>query len=619
MLTSSLMNRRLPLFVGAVAAAQGVGAVVAMGRDELAFGSAARALLEIAVSLGLLGCGILLLNQLVARAAARRVLNGLLAGLYTALIATTLTLGHAPDAGVLIEHADLLAYPSSYVILAGAMQKRVALGGLVFLALLVVCERRFGLLTAGWPVSRPTRAAALLAVYLALVVACWTVPIRTLDAPSRLLVSTLHFFTPPAGANPDLEPRSVAFEPTYPDPRRPVVFLVMLESYSALWLDRTTADGQPIAPVVRDLRQEGLWVEHFYANSIHSSRAYSSTLCSVLPSLVHPIVSHFPDLRLRCLPEVLGEHGYETYFFANSTGLERHHLGQFLRQAGIGHPFSLDEGLVDRMRDADFLWGFDETLQDDVFFERVFARLDAEMERGAFGHERPAFVGMSTGSHHMWFDWPPRSERQIYPDATDPEKVFAASLHTSDRYLRSLFDELARRPWATDALVVLVGDHSYPAGEHGIFANAVGAFEEHFRTPLVIWSPGWIEPRAIRGRAYSQVDLMPTILDLLGVRNEAPMAGRSIFAPPSARPTLMLQPYDGRQLVSVEYPYKLVRRLDEGRERLYHLGTDPREENDLLSGPGAADFEPRAAVMGEAFRRFFDNQMRLRLDAVLPR
>ena len=168
--------------------------------------------------------------------------------------------------------------------------------------------------------------------------------------------------------------------------------------------------------------------------------------------------------------------------------------------------------------------------------------------------------------------------------------------------------------------MVLVGDHGYPAGEHGNFVNAIGAWEENFRTPLVLWSPGWLAPRNIDDRAHSQVDLMPTLLDLLGVDASAHMAGESIVATRTgpANPELLIQPYDGRQLVSLRYPYKLVRHVDTDQESLFDLAADPGEARDLLRGP--VEPRPRAVAteLGTPLRAFLDNQLRIRLNAFVP-
>jgi arylsulfatase A-like enzyme len=136
----------------------------------------------------------------------------------------------------------------------------------------------------------------------------------------------------------------------------------------------------------------------------------------------------------------------------------------------------------------------------------------------------------------------------------------------------------------------------------------------------VIWSPGWLPPRQIVDRAHSQLDIMPTVLDLLGVPAQTHLAGESIVArkPGTAAPELLLQPYDGRHLVSLQFPHKLVLRLDTGRERLFDLAADPREARDLLGDPVEPGAPAIAARLRPALREFFDNQVRLRVNGFFP-
>jgi len=623
-LAPALAGVRVP-FVLTVAALQLAAWAVGYNRLSIAFATPLQGLGEVTLSLLLTIVGLHLLGQLTPTRATGVAVKVAVASLYLVLTVTTLTLGQPPDYGIIAEHWRLLLYPSSFVVLISAMQVRVGIIAVSVLAVLLAAEFRFATLSKGWPRRTPYRAGLAAVGYLVLLAAAWTGPFRTHDAASRFLLSAVNYHVLPAGAGAWLSERPGStlqpFVSTYSDARPTHVFFVMMESFNGLWLERTTAAGDQVTPVLNRVRREGISVEHFYANSIHTSRGFAASLCSVLPSLQMP-VPQYPGLRLRCLPSALSDAGYATYFFHNSSTLERENMNGFLAGAGVQHAFSLDDGLVDQDRDADLLWGFGGTLQDDLFFERILSRLDADRDRGLFGSPatQPVFVGISTSSHHMWFDWVPERERRLYADPKSQEERFASSLHTSDRYIGSFLEALTRRPWADGALVVLVGDHGFPAGEHGNFVNAIGAREENFRTPLVLWSPGWLSARNIDDRAHSQVDLMPTLLDILGVDSWAHMAGESIVATRTepAGPELLLQPYDGRQLVSLRYPYKLVRRFDTGQDSLFNLEEDPREARDLLRGSVHPRHRAMADELAPPLREFLDNQIRIRMNTFVP-
>jgi phosphoglycerol transferase MdoB-like AlkP superfamily enzyme len=47
--------------------------------------------------------------------------------------------------------------------------------------------------------------------------------------------------------------------------------------------------------------------------------------------------------------------------------------------------------------------------------------------------------------------------------------------------LAQFFEELAKRPYLKNALVIITGDHGYPTGEHGVTTTESGVFEASFR------------------------------------------------------------------------------------------------------------------------------------------
>jgi uncharacterized sulfatase len=122
--------------------------------------------------------------------------------------------------------------------------------------------------------------------------------------------------------------------------------------------------------------------------------------------------------------------------------------------------------------------------------------------------------------------------------------------------------------------------------EHKIYNNEIGHYEESFRIPfLLIWD-GVIKPERISSHPYSQMDIAPTVLELAGItRGEYPFQGISIFDRKSIHPIYLVQPYNGRFLETVRYPYKYVRHESTGEDFFYNLETDPGENAALSSIP----------------------------------
>jgi arylsulfatase A-like enzyme len=94
-----------------------------------------------------------------------------------------------------------------------------------------------------------------------------------------------------------------------------------------------------------------------------------------------------------------------------------------------------------------------------------------------------------------------------------------------------------------------------------------------------------VPPQLVTDRGASQIDLAPTIIDLLQLRTKTHFVGKSLFAEDERPPVPLVQPYDGVRLAAVKWPLKLVRHESAEQEHLYDLATDPDEEHDRIGDP----------------------------------
>ncbi len=127
---------------------------------------------------------------------------------------------------------------------------------------------------------------------------------------------------------------------------------------------------------------------------------------------------------------------------------------------------------------------------------------------------------------------------------------------------------------------------------HNVLGHGFHLTEELIRTPLVIADPERTDAGATDSSLRSQLDLMPTLLDTLGVSDErAPDGGRSFFGHPG--PGLVYVEANGsggkqyasrcylRGARSSDWKYWRIEGGDEVRRVLWNLQDDPRETRNV--------------------------------------
>jgi arylsulfatase A-like enzyme len=253
-------------------------------------------------------------------------------------------------------------------------------------------------------------------------------------------------------------------------------------------------------------------------------------------------------------------------------------------------------------------------------FRGRFAGTDGEA-----GGPRPLAQGL----------WPIRNaaaelsagERDLIAAAYDEEIAFV------DAEIERLLAGLERRGLHERALVILTADHGEELFDHGGFEHGHAMYDEVLRVPLILWGPG-IEPGR-EAMPVSLIDILPTILDALGIEPEgdpAALPGISLLSPGSLppagqppRPVIAEAPlYGPRTKAIVEWPYKAILDLESGEAQLFDLSTDPGERDDLAAARpeelrgllGVLADRIAAATPGESAAAELDDELLRRLRAL---
>jgi arylsulfatase A-like enzyme len=181
-----------------------------------------------------------------------------------------------------------------------------------------------------------------------------------------------------------------------------------------------------------------------------------------------------------------------------------------------------------------------------------------------------------------------------------------------DRQIQRVLAALKANGQEDNTIVVFTSDHGDMVGQHGsIYKLTHNAYDTLMKVPCMIRWPARIKPGQVHTSLASNVDLMPTLLDLAGVTVPDGVDGRSMKRvllghERTVRDEVYLDVMNrGVMIRSGTWKYVLNWRQihPTGRERdeLYDLATDPHEMHNLAY---VAEHKPRAAEMQQRIFRW---------------
>jgi arylsulfatase A-like enzyme len=330
---------------------------------------------------------------------------------------------------------------------------------------------------------------------------------------------------------------------------------VILIQGDTLRKDHLDAYGyeRPTAPKLRRLAEEGALFQNAVAQTSWTKAATPSILTSLYPSS-HG-VQHIPDrlpASASTIAEVYRGAGYATVSFASVVftgaytnlhqGFEELHEAE--STAGRAGPKGAKtareytDRLVQWLEDhRDFpafvyLHFFDphSPYEPNQPYDRLWADPKGRAEYLRQQEVLKKFVadpflaqrGMATPG-------------ELVKAGLDPAAYIRYSKDWYDGSIRGMDAEIARvverlRELGLDgrSLVAFYADHGEEFHEHGHMFHGNGVYGEMIRVPLILWGPGRIPKGARIEEPVQLIDVMPTLLDLSGLRVPPEAQGQSL-------------------------------------------------------------------------------------------
>jgi arylsulfatase A-like enzyme len=106
--------------------------------------------------------------------------------------------------------------------------------------------------------------------------------------------------------------------------------------------------------------------------------------------------------------------------------------------------------------------------------------------------------------------------------------IYDNSIRREDGLVEAILAELDGAGVFEDTLIVVAADHGEAFGERGFEGHARNVYQEVTEVPFVISFPFRLEPGLVVGSRTQNVDIWPTLLDLLGLPPLEPSDGKSL-------------------------------------------------------------------------------------------
>ncbi len=411
----------------------------------------------------------------------------------------------------------------------------------------------------------------------------------------------------PASLEPLVVTRERPFTPKYPHlgSALPNIVFIVLESTTA----RATTPYRPdldTTPNLKRLATLGMKVEQAYSVVPHTSKSLVTSLCGTWPQLKTGVdEAKIGGLPQRCLPEILTEQGYRTAFF--QTAAE-----DFEDRYALVHNLGFD---FFRARD---------TLRRPPYSDVNYFGLEDEAMVGpgiewSAAEPGPFFATYLTLTTHHDYSTPASWEQRKYPGFIPRQVTYLNAVRYVDDVVGKLIAAYEARGLADNTLFVLFGDHGEAFSEHGRSMHDLVIWDEGLHIPMVLYGPNIVGVGQTITGERQQIDLVPTILDVLGLRAEGgSLPGSSLLGPAPDR-ALYHSCWRSHRCQAIRQDgTKTIDHFLDGPMQQFDIRTDPLERADLLKGQKTPATEALSDQMRD-WRARVNGRYEAVLDAELAR
>ena len=292
---------------------------------------------------------------------------------------------------------------------------------------------------------------------------------------------------------------------------KPNIVLVVLESFLGKYCGSGNANKIDVTPNLNRMADNGINCTRTIASGKRSAYGLSTILCSWPPLPGFPLISQVESQQdVENIASLLKDIGYSTWFMYGGDA-------DFDNMKG----FALANGFDHLIEQNDFpkntpgtMWG--------VFDEYLFDYAESILDTS----QVPVLLTMFTTTNHQPWHIPEQME-DIIPHFLNDNKRIKKVMRTmayTDYIIGEFIENNQSEAWFQNTIFVFISDHG--VNEYS------GMYEDprNAHIPFIIYSPAIItKPKRINA-VTSQIDVLPTLLHLIGYPKPFELMGTNILS-----------------------------------------------------------------------------------------
>jgi arylsulfatase A-like enzyme/Flp pilus assembly protein TadD len=326
-------------------------------------------------------------------------------------------------------------------------------------------------------------------------------------------------------------------------------------------------DHQMHTPNIDSLAAAGIRFEHAYTPVPITLPSHTVIMTGTYPMYngMHDFSGNRLNPQQPTLASILKTQGYAT--------------GAVLGSAVLDHRFGLNQGFDFYYDHFDFNRLEDANL--DLMKRPGNQVVDQALQWLAANDRKPFFLWVHLYDPHTPYEPPPPFDREYQGRPYDGEIAF------TDVQVGRLLRFLKEKQLYGRTLIVLTGDHGESLGEHGEKNHGFFIYDTTLRIPFIVKLPAGEHHEATVAEAFSTVDLLPTVLNVLKVSPPADAQEASVLPEILGKPRPAAPPaplYSESFLPLLHFDWSDLRGIQVGK---YHFIDVPKPElYDISADPG---------------------------------